>query len=146
MSQQIEPAVVLDLTRFATVGAVGFVIDGGILTLMMSRGHAPFESRLVSFTFAVTVTWALNRTWTFSRARRKERWREYLAYVLTQVAGAGLNLGVFFMLLQLYPTMRVYPLVPLAAGAAVALVFNFAASKHIVYRGAARRPCGSDTE
>lgn len=63
----------VDLTRFATVGAVGFVVDGGILTLMMSRGHAPFESRLVSFTFAVTATWALNRTWTFSRTRRKER-------------------------------------------------------------------------
>lgn len=85
----------VDLTRFATVGAVGFVVDGGILTLMMSRGHAPFESRLVSFTFAVTATWALNRTWTFSRTRRKERWREYLAYVVTQVVGAGLNLGVF---------------------------------------------------
>jgi putative flippase GtrA len=132
LARNADPLI--ELSRFAAVGAVGFAIDGGILTLLMQRAFAPFEARLVSFSIAVTATWALNRIWTFSRNRRAQKGHEYLAYVITQVIGAALNLAVFFAILDTYPALRDYPLVPLAAGAIVGLVFNFTVAKMWVYR------------
>ena len=140
MSQRSKPAALADFTRFAAVGGIGFVVDGGILTLMMSRGQGALASRFVSFGVAVTMTWVLNRAWTFSRTRRTNRGHEYVAYLVTQGVGAALNLGVFFTLLWVYPALRQHPLVPLAAGALVALIFNFIVSKTLVYHSGDQAP------
>jgi putative flippase GtrA len=52
--------------RFGAIGGIGFVIDGGILTALHSVwGVGLIPARLVSFSVAVTATWALNRRYTF---------------------------------------------------------------------------------
>lgn len=120
--------------RFALIGATGFVVDGGLLLGLHQEGLALLPARLLSFSVAVTVTWALNRRYTFSR-RRGRALPEWRRYALVNGVGALLNLGGFFALLARFPAWRATPLIPLALAAGGALVFNFWGSRQIAFRG-----------
>ena len=122
------------LPGFAIVGAVGFVIDATILTLLMSgAGLDPYSARAISFSAAVTTTWYLNRRWVFGHAEVPMTRREYGSYVVVQVIGAAINLLVFVVAITWFDALRDVPVIPLAMGAALALVFNFAASSRFVF-------------
>jgi putative flippase GtrA len=92
------------------------------------------RSRLVSFSFAVTVTWCLNRRQTFAERKDARAAREWGRYAIINSVGALLNMTIFFWLLHRYSFLEKVPLVPLAVAAVGALIFNFFASKHIVFR------------
>lgn len=122
------------LPGFAIVGAIGFVIDAAILSfLMMAAGFEPYGARAISFSAAVTTTWYLNRRWVFRRASIPMTRREYLSYVVVQIIGAAINLLVFVVAIEWFDELRNAPVVPLAMGAALALVFNFGASSRFVF-------------
>jgi putative flippase GtrA len=119
---------------FVLAGASGFVVDAGILTLLMRIAGLPLmAARAVSFSCAVTVTWLINRNVAFARRARPRVSREYVGYVLIQVFGAVINFGVFAACIALLPALAAWPVVPLAAGAAVALLFNFVAAQSVLY-------------
>ena len=122
------------LSRFLLVGAVGFGIDGGLLSWLLGQGWPIVQARSVSFLAAVSVTWWLNRTWTFRDPHKSTPRREYLLYFVTQVGGALINLLVFFALVHAFETLRLMPLIPLAAGAVVAVAFNYSISRLVVFR------------
>jgi putative flippase GtrA len=122
------------LSRFLVVGAVGFCTDGGLLSWLMGQGWTIVQARSLSFLAAVSITWWLNRVWTFRAVQPAAPRREYVLYFLTQVGGALINLLVFFVLVHAFETLRHLPLIPLAAGAAVAIVFNFSVSRLVVYK------------
>ena len=124
-----------DFLRFTAVGVAGFCVDAGILTLLMKSGWTVIASRAVSFLLAVSVTWLLNKLWTFQGAGKRGAPREYALYVGAQVVGAGINLGVFFVLISLGPSLRELPVIPLAAGAIVSLGFNYLVSKRWIFSG-----------
>ncbi len=121
------------LYRFALVGGCGFCVDGGMLTLLTAYGWEILPARGCSFSLAVSVTWILNRLWTFDAVKRISLQREYAFYFVTQMTGAGINLFIFFALIKIHPLLRGTPLIPLAIGAGVALVFNFIVSKKIIF-------------
>ena len=122
-------------TSFAIIGAIGFVFDGGILTLLNSiYGIDLFYARICSFSVAVTVTWFLNRQRTFAGQKSKRAASEWGRYAIVNGVGAMLNMGVFFWLIQRFNQLREMPLLPLAFAASIALIFNFFASKHIAFR------------
>lgn len=121
--------------NFATIGGIGFIVDGGILTLL----NSVFEfdlllSRLVSFSVAVTITWFLNRRKTFADRKDRRPAREWGRYAIVNSIGALLNMGIFFWLVHGYSSLAAMPLVPLAIAASIAFVFNFFASKHVAFR------------
>lgn len=122
----------LRFLRFAGVGAVGFGIDAGILTMLMRLGWQPVQARLVSFPAAVTTTWLLNKAWTFA-ADAASAGSSYMRYSGIQIVGALINLGMFTLLIAGFPTLRAVPWLPLAAAALVALVFNYLATRHLVF-------------
>ncbi len=126
-----------EAVRFALIGAVGFVVDGGLLVLLHTRGLPLLAARLISFTVAVTVTWALNRRYTFPH-RRGRGFPEWRRYALVNGIGALVNLGGFFALLHRFPAWRAIPLLPLALAAGGGLIFNFWASRQIAFRGPGR--------
>lgn len=123
---------------FALVGSIGFVVDGGILSALAAYlSFDVYLSRLVSFSSATIVTWALNRIFTFRRPNaglERGRAREYASYLAIQILGALINLGIFSYLIWRHPPLKAAPIIPLAAGALVALFFNFLASRHFVFR------------
>jgi len=128
------------LPGFVLVGAIGFLIDAGILTALMTGadfGH--YGARAISFTVAVTTTWYINRRWVFERGAIEMTGREYTSYLLVQAIGAVINLSVFVAVIEFVPGLAEIPVVPLALGAAVALVFNFSASSRLVFSDSRKR-------
>jgi putative flippase GtrA len=120
------------ILRFAIVGCCGFVVDATVLTALVNGlGWSPYGARVLSFAAAVTCTWYCNRRWVFDRTL--DRAKEYRAYTATQVGGAALNLGTYALIIAAFPALARYPVVPLAAGAALGMVFNYLTAKHLVF-------------
>lgn len=120
------------LASFVVVGGIGFVIDAGILsTLVQIAGWWHISARAVSFAAAVTVTWYLNRQWVFSPTA--SRAREYGTYFGVQSVGAVINLGTYALVIAVLPSLARLPVLPLAVGSALALVFNYSAAKRWVF-------------
>jgi putative flippase GtrA len=125
-------AVLQRLPSFATVGAVGFVVDATLLSLLVHVGAwSHYCARAVSFAAAVTVTWYCNRQWVFTRTNNVTF--EYGAYFGVQSAGAVINLGVYALTIVLFPSLARAPVVPLAVGAGLALLFNYWAASRWVF-------------
>lgn len=133
-----ENSVRRQLPRFAIIGGLGFLIDASILTaLVTGMGMGPVSARGVSFSVAVTVTWYLNRKWAFGVDRGVPRGPEYARYLSVQIIGAAINLAVYLVVTMLHPQLGQIPVIPLAIGSGVAMVFNFIAARYWVF--AARR-------
>jgi len=128
-----------DLQRFGLVGGIGFVVDASALQILVSQAHwSPYSARVLSFGLAVTITFALNRLWTFRHRRISSKMAAYARYFLVQGTGALINLSLFYLCLSLVPSLRAWPIVALAIGSAVALLFTFSASRHLVFVDKAR--------
>lgn len=122
--------------RFAVVGFTGFAVDYLLLRLLVnSLDAAPAPARLVSFSVALFCTWSMNRLWSFAAHRSDKVFAEAGRYVLVQLTGGALNLGVFALLVSLVPAWRHAVLIPLAAGSAVGLGVNYVGSRLLVFRG-----------
>ena len=120
--------------NFVAVGAVGFLIDAGLLAaLTHAAGWSPWLARVPSFLTAVTVTWLLNRRLTFAGRGLQSRSLEAIGYGTIQVCGALINLAVFGFCLALFPRLAALPLLPFTAGAAVAMAFNYLAASRLLY-------------
>lgn len=118
--------------RYCGFGAVGFVVDAGVLTILVSGfGWDHYVGRLLSFALAVTTTWYLNRNFAFRPTPAPGR--EYARYFSIQILGAVINLGTYVAVIQILPQMASVPAIPLAIGAAPALAFNFLASHRFVF-------------
>jgi putative flippase GtrA len=119
---------------FCVVGGIGFVIDAGILSLLVHcLGQGPLLSRLVSFPCALTATWYLNRRVTFSHAVSNSPKQEWLRYALVSVAGSLINFIVYVTCIRLSQTMYTYPETALGIAAIVALIFNYLGSSRYVF-------------
>lgn len=123
-----------DLQRFGVVGGIGFVVDASVLQSLVSMAHwSPYSARVLSFGLAVTVTFILNRLWTFRHRRISSKRTAYTRYFLVQVIGALFNLAVFFVCVSLFPVLHYWPIIALAIGSIIALIFTFTASRHLVF-------------
>jgi putative flippase GtrA len=126
------------VTRFAsytTVGIIGFIVDAGILSALVHVWQWPhYAARAVSFSAAVTVTWALNRRWVFTRT--EDATREYGAYFSVQAVGACLNLGTYALVILAFPPLAQIPVLPLLVGAALGFAFNYYWTVRWVYAAA----------
>jgi len=120
---------------FGFIGTIGFLVDGGILTLLNSlAGMGLVASRLCSFCVAVTVTWLLNRHLTFNDLKNERMLHEWTRYAALNGLGALLNLAIFIWLIFHFEMFAAFPLVPLAIASAIALGFNFTVSKYFVFQ------------
>jgi len=114
------------LIPFIVVGGIGFMVDAGILTVLVhTLAWDPFGGRILSFLVAILVTWVLNRQWGFRKGKSKLKHREFVRYFSAQILGILINYGIFYGVLITYPSLEIYPVIPVAAGSAVAMTFNF---------------------
>ncbi len=117
------------------VGGIGFVIDAGILSLLVHGfGVDPLLSRLVSFPSAMTATWYLNRRVTFSHAVSNNPGQEWFRYALVSVAGNLINFIVYVACLRGSHILYTYPEAALAIASIVALAFNYLGSSRYAFR------------
>jgi putative flippase GtrA len=120
---------------FCIVGGIGFLVDAGILGLLVHGfGADPLLSRLLSFPCAMTVTWYLNRRVTFSHAVSQHSGQEWFRYTLVSVVGNLINFVVYAVCISLSQLMYAYPETALAIASIVALAFNYLGSSRYAFR------------
>jgi putative flippase GtrA len=128
--------VAASFPRFIAIGALGFCVDAGLLTLFIAADTGLYSARLVSFPMAVTVTWYLNRIWTFREGATDRPTREYVSYVAVQVVAALASFLLYAALLRWVLGERAQMAVPaLAIGAVVGLVINYLGARVLVFVG-----------
>ena len=121
--------------RFSLVGAIGFVLDAGALTLLAMLPDANlYVARLVSYLFAATGTWLLNRRYTFEVSNTIRLHRQWSAYVILNALGGALNYVAYAVSLFMLDTVRSWPVLGVAIGSAVGLVVNYSINKKFVFR------------
>jgi len=124
--------------RFGVVGIVGFLVDAGVLQLMLWLGLGPYRGRLVSFLAAATGTWLGNRRFTFNADRERPSHREWLRYVSLMVVGGVVNYGAYVTCLMGSALVQTYPVIGVAVGSIAGLVVNFLSSRYLVFKAAGR--------
>jgi putative flippase GtrA len=135
MSAQLPMADSSRFLRFSLVGAVGFVVDAGVLQALISlAGWGPIAARAVAIPVAVFATWLLNRTITFPESYGGPAVASLLRYAAVSAVGAAVNFIVYSVLVFASQAMAALPIVPLAIASIVALVVNYLGSKHFAFR------------
>ncbi len=129
-----------EFLRFCVVGAVGFIVDAGILQILAgSFGMDPYGSRIISFLIAATVTWLLNRRYTFNVEQGARLHREWARYISINAFGGGLNYLTYALCVSQFALVHHYLILGVAAGSAIGLLVNYSASKYLVFGLAARK-------
>ncbi|MET0988017.1 MAG: GtrA family protein [Steroidobacteraceae bacterium] len=121
---------------FALVGTAGFFVDAG--TLLFAHhvlGLNLYSGRLLSFLTSATFTWQLNRKLTFrSVSVAGSTWKQWLKFLSANAIGGLINLGVYGVLIARVPIAREHPVLAVACGSIAGLLFNFVASRLVVFR------------
>jgi putative flippase GtrA len=78
--------------KFLVVGTIGFIVDFGILTLLVEVfGLIPVVANTFSFSAAVLSNFTLNRYWTYPDSRSKRRRVQLLQFAVVSVIGLIIN-------------------------------------------------------
>lgn len=126
------------LLLFAISGAFGFVVDAGIVQFLVRElGVNPYGARVVSFLAAATTTWGFNRRYTFAGHSGGSRRRELLRYLIAMACGFALNYGAYAACLLLWPIVREWPAIGVAAGSIAGAALNFLSSKYWIFQAPA---------
>lgn len=91
-----DHALVRQLTRFALVGGVGFVVDTVSFTLLRltpAFAVSPLKAGIISTVLAIAANWIGNRYWTFGPHRSTRSLAEALEFVAVSVLGMLVALG-----------------------------------------------------
>lgn len=120
---------------FCIGGVIGFVVDAGILRLLVSGLQMDaYAARLVSFLFAATATWLWNRHNTFRGTRRYGLFGEWARYLFAMSGGFAVNYATYALLYMFFEIVQRYPELGVAAGSVSGLVVNYISSRWWIYR------------
>jgi putative flippase GtrA len=123
--------------RFAMVGTVGFLIDAGILRLLLLVGFGFYRGRAISFLVVVTATWALNRSFTFrGNVGRDGLHREWAGYLGLMVLGGAVNYGAYALAIESSALVRRHPELGVALGALSGMMINYWSARTLLRRNA----------
>lgn len=125
--------------RFATVGAIGMVVDLSILnTLVKLAGWPLLYANSISFSAAVLNNFTWNRRWTFPESRSRPVHTQLPQFALVNVLGLLINnlvlLAVYHLIRGWIPDPWNYNLAKVFA-IGVVLFWNFGANRLWTYRG-----------
>ncbi|MBA8883873.1 GtrA family protein [Dokdonella fugitiva] len=128
---------------FAVSGVLGFVVDAGIVQFLVRElGANPYGARVVSFLAAATTTWGFNRTYTFAGHGGGSRRRQLVRYLVAMAFGFALNYGAYVACVLLWPLVRQWPAIGVAAGSVAGALVNFLSSKYWIFRPLRPAPAG----
>lgn len=123
------------LFRFAVGGAIGFLVDTGVLYALLAwSGLGPYGARVPSFLAAATATWLVNRHWTFADRRTGEAGLEWGRWLVAMVVGGVLNYLAYAALMAGSETVRDWPVLGVAAGSLAGMTVNFLSANYWIFR------------
>lgn len=83
-----------ELAKFGVVGAVAFVIDVSIFTLLRDLDVGPLSAKTLATAVAATFAYFGNRHWSFRHRAYSGLRREYLVFIVITVIGLAIQLSV----------------------------------------------------
>ena len=132
--------------KFATVGAIGTVVDFGMFNLLnIVFGIPPVYAQAVSFCVAVANNFLWNRHWTYPESRSKAVHHQVLQFALVNVGGllirtpivGGLEhpLGVFLTRFGIQPATAdgLGENLALATSIGIVMIWNYFANRYWTY-------------
>jgi putative flippase GtrA len=127
----------LSILRFAVIGVLGMPVDWAVLHAMIDAGLARDGARLIAWVCAATFTWLGNRYFTFAeqRAHGAAIFQEWLRFLGANSIGGVASVGTFFLLTHFASSPFNGTNLAFVCGVLVGLVFNFALSKKLVFKG-----------
>ena len=91
---------IAQLARFGVVGALGFVVDTAIFTLLRTTVLRPEDvhgglviAKVISTAVAIFVNWMGNRHWAFRDQRRSVAVQEGVEFLVVSLGGLAISLG-----------------------------------------------------
>lgn len=123
------------LSQFLLVGALGVGVDVAVyygLQLLIGLGHLP--ARVLSFLFAATSNWFLNRRYTFVYGREGAPAGQWASYLLVMLVGLVVNVGTYALLTTQTQVFAQRRLPALLIGIALGTAGNFLAARWYVFR------------
>ncbi|CAN7675975.1 GtrA family protein [Bosea sp. LjRoot9] len=131
----MPPALSGRFPRFLGVGAVGFLVDGGVFIVAVEGLLlGPITARVLAFLAAASFTWAMNRRFTFADRASSRPAAELGRYTLSSLAAGAVNLMAYTAIVLILGSARPIPYVALAAGVGAGLMLNFALYDRVVFR------------
>ena len=124
--------------KFLVVGALNFLIDFGVLTLLHGvLGMLLAPANVISYTCGVINSFLFNRYWTF-KIKHKFVSIHFVKFVFVNLVSLGVNTLVVWVLVQMYGfTLGIFGVENFYAkliATGFSFVVNFAGNKLLVFR------------
>lgn len=133
--------------RFASVGAIGAVIDFIVFNLLTQLAFFPaILASMISFLTAVVSNFTWNRLWTYPDSRAKPLSHQMIQFLIISVVGLGIRVVMFAVLEDgmiylsglIFPSHVISPIVAgynltLAFAILVVMLWNFFANRFWTY-------------
>lgn len=93
-------ATLYQLSKFMLVGGLNFLLDLGVLNLLIvvfgvSQGLSAVVFKGTAFAVAVTFSFFMNKFWTFGARSTADALQEFVEFFVVALIGLGINLGTF---------------------------------------------------
>jgi putative flippase GtrA len=125
--------------KFAIVGAIGAVIDFGVLNLMHKAFFWPLLwANTLSVSIAILSNFTWNRLWTFPESRSRRKREQLPQFALINFVGLGINNLIVVGLAAFFGGFIADPWhynLAKAIAIGVVLFWNFGANRLWTYRG-----------
>ena len=122
----------LRFVRFLFAGGVAFVVDAGVLSVLVYLFDWPATwSRLISFPTAVTANWLIHRKHVFEPTDNPHT--EYLRFAAVQALSATINLGIYFVAILNSPLMARWPVLAVIIGSVIAMFLSYFCNSRFVF-------------
>jgi putative flippase GtrA len=123
----------VQLVQFGIIGTIGFCWYTAI-EYAATPFVGPYVGGLAGFVVAASSNWLLNRYWTFRHLPRAPLHRQWAMFLAANSVGSAVNLGINFSLIATVPFCRAHLVLPIMIGTLCGMVFNFSASRKLVFR------------
>ncbi len=125
--------------KFAIVGAIGAVVDFGILNLLViGFGWPPVRANVVSFTCAVLSNFTWNRLWTYPETRKDPLLPLLGQFGVVSIIGLIINTGVLYVASTMLEQRGVHEHLALNIAKALAIIvvlfWNFIVNRLWTFR------------
>ncbi len=125
--------------KFAVVGAVGALVDFGVLNaLVLLVGLSPAWANPFSVSAAIMSNFIWNRLWTFPESRQRPFLTQFGQFALVNLVGLLINQLIFVTALHLTSPAVPHPWdynISKAVAIGLVLFWNFGVNRVWTYRG-----------
>ena len=127
-----RPKWLVQAIKFGAVGILNTGIDLGlyfVLTRWLGLGSLPVLAKSLSYSAGILNSFLWNKFWTFQS--RAGTWATLIPFILTALAGLGINTGMLQVCLN---SLHLPELVALGAATLTTLAWNFLISNFVILR------------